>query len=60
MTEKIPQIINMMGVNVGGKHYHNLIYSDDTALLAGNEKELPLICKINEVGKQLGLKINIM
>ena len=29
--------------------------SDDTALLAGNEKELP----INEVGKQFGMKINI-
>ena len=29
--------------------------ADDTALLAGNEKELP----INEVGKQFGMKINI-
>ena len=35
-------------------------YSDDTALLAGNEKELTeLISKINEVGKQFGMKINI-
>ena len=32
----------------------------DTALLAGNEKELSeLMSKINEVGKQLGMKINI-
>ena len=53
MTENIRQIINMKGVNVGGKRYNNLRYSDDTALLAVNEKEL------NEVGKQLGLKINI-
>ena len=30
------------------------------ALLAGNEKELSeLISKINEVGKQFGMKINI-
>ncbi len=33
-------IINMKGVNVGGTNYNNLRYSDDTALLAGNEKEL--------------------
>ena len=36
------------------------IYADDTALLAGNEKELTeLTSKINEVGKQFGIKINI-
>ena len=33
-------IINMKGVNVGGTNYNNLRYADDTALLAGNEKEL--------------------
>ena len=60
-TEKIfRSIINMKGVNVGGKHYNNLRYADDTALLAGNEKELTeLTSKINEVGKQFGMKINI-
>ena len=53
-------IINMKGVNVGGKHYNNLRYADDTALLAGNEKELTeLTSKINEVGKQFVMKINI-
>ena len=35
-------------------------YADDTAILAGNEKELSeLTCEINEVGKQFGMKINI-
>ena len=60
-TDKIYRhIINMKGVNVGGTNYNNLIYADDTALLAGNEKELSeLISKINEVGKQFGMKINI-
>ena len=33
-------IINMKGVNVGGTNYNNFRYADDTALLAGNEKEL--------------------
>ena len=54
------RIINMKGVNVGGKHYNNLRYADDTALLAGNEKELSdLTSRINEVGKQFGMKMNI-
>ena len=53
-------VINMMGDNVGGKNYNNLRCADDTALLAGNEKELSdLPSKINEVGKQFGTKINI-
>ena len=60
-TEQIfRHIINMKSVNVGGTNYNNLRYAADTALLAGNEKELSeLISKINEVGKQFGMKINI-
>ena len=60
-TEKIfRHIINMKGINARGKNYNNLRYADDTALLAGNEKELTeLTSKINEVGKQFGMKINI-
>ena len=38
-TENIfRHILNMKGVNVVGKNY-NLRYADDTALLAGNEKD---------------------
>ena len=49
----------MKGVNVGGTNYNNLRYSDDTALLAGNEKDLTeLTSKMKEV-KQFGMKINI-
>ena len=45
---------------MGGKNYNNLRYAYDTALLAGNGKELTeLTSKINEVGKQFGMKINI-
>ena len=59
-TEKnFRHIINMKGVNVGGTNYNNLRYADDTALLAWNEKELSdLTSKINEIGKQFGMKIN--
>ena len=39
---------------------NNLRYADDTALLTGNEKELSeLTRKINEGGKQFGMKIDI-
>ena len=60
-TEKIfRHIINMKGVNVGATNYNNLRYADDTALLAGNEKKLSdLTSKINEVGEQFGMEINI-
>ena len=45
---------------MGGTNYNNIRYADDAALLAGNEKELSdLTSKINEVGKQFGMKINI-
>ena len=48
------------GVNVGGTNYNNLRYADDTALLVGTENELSeLTSKINEVGKQFGMKIDI-
>ena len=51
-------IINMKGANVGGNNYNNHIYADDIALLAGNEKELSVLTrKINEVGKQFGMKM---
>ena len=60
-TDKIfRHVINTKGVNVGGKHYNNLRYADDTALLAGNENELSeLTSKINEVENQFQMKINI-
>ena len=46
--------IIMKGVNMGGKNYNNRRYADDTALLAGNEKDLTeLTSKINEVGNNL-------
>ena len=48
------------GCQVGSKHSNNLRYADESALLAGNEMELPeLISKINEPVKQFGMKISI-
>ena len=47
----------MKDANVGGTNYNNRRCADDTALLAGNEKELSeLTSKIYEVEKQFGTK----
>ena len=48
------------GITVGGKAISNLRYADDTALIE-NSKEAPehLIKNVNEVGKQLNLKLNV-
>ena len=50
----------MKGFNVGCKNYNYLRYADDTVLSAWNEKGLTdIITKINDVGKQFGMEINI-
>jgi len=36
-----------------------LRYADDTALLAGNEEQLKeILVRVNETGKQFGMKMN--
>ena len=61
-TEKIfrHNLLSIWRVSTWGHKLQQFRYADDTALLAGNEKELSdLTSKINEVGKQFGMKINI-
>ena len=46
---------------MGCKHYNDLRYADDTALLAWNEKELSeFTSNINEVGKQFRMKAKLV
>ena len=48
------------GTSVGGRKISNLRYADDTALIADSGLELQSIAsKVNEVGKEFGMKINI-
>ena len=48
------------GVSVGGRRISNLRYADDTGLMAESEPELQtLLDKVNEAGKELGMKMNV-
>ena len=48
------------GIKIAGRNINNLIYADDTTLMAENEEELksPLI-KVKEESEKVGLKLNI-
>ena len=48
------------GITVGGKAISNLRYADDTALIENSKEALEYLTKnVNEVGKQLNLKLNV-
>ena len=48
------------GIKIAGRNINNLRYSDDTALMAENEKELKsLLMKVKEKSEKVGLKLNI-
>ena len=48
------------GIKISGKNINNLIYADDTALMAGSEEELKsLLMNVKEDSEKAGLKLNI-
>ena len=48
------------GVKIAGRNINNLIYADDTTLMAESEEELKsLLMKVKEESETLGLKLNI-
>ena len=48
------------GIKVYGRNINNLIYADDTTLMAESEKELKsLLMRIKEESEKAGLKLNI-
>ena len=48
------------GITVGGKAISNLRYADDTALIENSKEALEHLTRnVNEVGKQLNLKLNV-
>ena len=48
------------GITIGGTAISNLRYADDTALIENSKEALEHLTKnVNEVGKQLNLKLNI-
>ena len=48
------------GNKIVGKNINNLIYADDTTLMAESEEELKsLLMKVKEESEKVGLKLNI-
>ena len=48
------------GIKVAGRNINNLIYADDTTLMAESEEELKsLLMKVKEESGKVGLKLNI-
>ena len=48
------------GINTAGRNINDLIYTDDTILMAESEEELKsLLMKVKEESEKVGLKLNI-
>ena len=48
------------GIKIGKRNINNLIYADDTILMAEIKEELKsLLMKVKEEGEKAGLKLNI-
>ena len=48
------------GIKIDGKNINNLIYVDDTTLMAESEEELKsLLMKLKEESEKVGFKLNI-
>ena len=47
-------------IKIDGRNISNLIYADDTTLMAESEEELKsLLMKVKEESEKVGLKLNI-
>ena len=48
------------GINIAGRNINNLIYADDTTLMAESKEELKsLLMKVKEESEKVGLKLNV-
>ena len=48
------------GIKIGGRNINNLIYADDTTVMAETEEELKgLLMKVKEESEKAGLKLSI-
>ena len=47
------------GIKIAGRNIYNLIYADDTILMAGTEEELKSLLKVKVKSDKVGLKLNI-
>ena len=47
------------GIKIAGRNINNLIYADDTTLMAESEEELKSLLIVKEESEKVGLKLNI-
>ena len=47
------------GIKIAGRNINNLIYADDTTLMAASEELKSLLMKVKEENEKFGLKLNI-
>ena len=47
------------GIKIAGRNIDNLIYADDTTLMANSEELKSLLMKVKEESDKVGLKLNI-
>ena len=47
------------GIKIAGRNINNLLYADDTTLVAENEKLKSLLMKVKAENEKVGLKLNI-
>ena len=47
------------GIKIAGRNINNLIYADDTTLMAESEEELKSLLKVKEESEIAGLKLKI-
>ena len=47
------------GIKIAGRNSNNLIYADDTTLIAESEELKRLLMKVKEESEKVGLKLNI-
>ena len=52
--------VSQAGIKIAGRNINNLIYADDTTLMAESEEELKsLLMKVKEEGEKAGLKLSV-
>ena len=47
------------GIKIAGRNINNLIYADDSTLMAENDELKSLLMKVKEESEKFGLKLNI-
>ena len=47
------------GIKIAGRNINNLLYADDTTLMAESEEEMKNLLKVKEVSEKRGFKLNI-